>query len=67
MNYCLISRALDARVLELVQSVARLTQTILQALNPSYAEHSPAATIDWGVLNSATWGRSPEAMRELIL
>jgi hypothetical protein len=49
------------------KSVARLAQTILQALNPSYAEHSPAASIDWGVLNSATWGRSPEAIRELIL
>ena len=33
----------------------------LRALTPSYAEHSPAATIDRGVLNSATWGKSPEA------
>ena len=49
------------------KSVARLAQTILQALNPSYAEHSLAATIDRGVLNSATWGRSPVAIRGLIL
>jgi hypothetical protein len=49
------------------KSVARLAQTILQALNPSYAEHSPAASIDRGVLNSAIWGRSPEEIRELIL
>jgi hypothetical protein len=49
------------------KSVARLAQTILQALNPSYAGNSPAASIDRGVLNSATWGRSPEAIRELIL
>ena len=45
----------------------RAALCILQALNPSYAEHSPAATIDRGVLNSATWGSSPEAIRELIL
>jgi len=45
----------------------RETSGSLQALNPSYAEHSPAASIDRGVLNSATWGRSPEAIRELIL
>jgi hypothetical protein len=38
------------------KSIARLAQTILQALNPSYAEHSLAASIDRGVLNSATWG-----------
>ncbi len=49
------------------KSVARLARTILQALNSSYAERSPEAPIDWGVLNSATWGRSPEEIRELIL
>ena len=49
------------------KSVARLAQAILQALNPLYAEHSPAASIDWGVLNYAAWGRSLEAIRELIL
>ena len=37
----------------------RAALCILQALNPSYAEHSPAASIDRGVLNSTTWGRSP--------
>ena len=46
------------------KSVARLAQTILQALNPSYAEHSPDASIDRGVLKSATWGRSPDAIRD---
>ena len=45
----------------------RLAQTILLALNSSYAEHSPIAPIDRGVLNSTTWGRSPEEIRELIL
>jgi hypothetical protein len=49
------------------KSVARLARTILQALNPSYAEHSPAAPINRGVLNSTTWGRSPEEIRELVL
>ena len=39
------------------KSVARLAQTILQALNPSYAEHSPVTSIDRGVFVSATWGR----------
>ena len=53
--------------LTLCKSVARLAQTILQALNPLYAEHSPAASIDRGVLNSATWGKSQEAIRELTL
>ena len=48
------------------KSVARLAQTILQALNPSYAEHSPAATIDRGVLKSATWGRLQGEISELI-
>ena len=41
--------------------VWRLAQTFLQALNQSYAEYSLAASIDRGVLNPATWGRSPEA------
>ncbi len=41
------------------KSVARLARTILQALNSSYAERSPEAPIDWGVLNSATWGSLP--------
>ena len=48
------------------KSVARLAQTILQALNPSYAEYSPVATIDRGVLNSATWGRLRGEISELI-
>ena len=48
------------------KSVARLAHAILQALNPSYAEHSPAATIDRGVLNSPTWGRMRRAIIELI-
>ena len=49
------------------KSVACLAQAISQALNPSYAEYSPVATIDRGVLNSATWGSSPETICELIL
>jgi len=49
------------------KSVASLTPTILQALNPSYAEYSLAATINRGVLNSAIWGRLPETIRGLIL
>ena len=53
--------------LTLCKSVARQAQTILQTLNPLYAEHSPGASIDQGVLNSATWGKSQEAIRELIL
>ena len=47
------------------KSVARLAQTILQALNPSYAEYSSAATIDRGVLNSPTWGRTRRAIIDL--
>ena len=41
----------------------RLAQTILLALNSSYAEHSPIAPIDRGVLNSTTWGSSTEEIR----
>ena len=49
------------------KSVVRLAQIILQALNSSYAKHSPAASLDRGMLNSTTWGRSTEEIRELIL
>src|SRR6185436_33879 len=36
-------------------------------LEPSYAENSPAAPTDRGVLNSATWGSLLEAIHELVL
>jgi hypothetical protein len=38
------------------ESVARLAQTVLPALTPSYADYSPTASIGRGVFISPSWG-----------